>query len=178
MLEYGKHALVRRLIETAKHNFERQSQPAVIRAASSIFATITDDAWIGVNASLDDSSLSVLPPHGEAVPPENLSRGAQEQLYLALRLAYIGNHAGRAAALPVIMDDVLVNFDPVRASRTAQALVPLVRGLPPQNGRNAIPPHQVLFFTCQPHLAEMLHTTVQGSVVHHVEGGSIHTGSL
>ena len=173
MLEYGRHALARQLIKTAKQNFERQSQPAVIRAASSIFTAITDGAWIGMNASLDDSSLSLRPQHGESVSPEHLSRGAQEQLYLALRLAYICNHAGRAAALPMIMDDILVNFDPPRASRTARALETLVRGLLPQNGQDAIPPHQVLFFTCHPHLAEMLQHTVQGSVVYRVGGGSI-----
>jgi len=177
-LEYGRHALAERLIATAKSNFERQSQPAVIRAASAIFAAITDDAWIGVNASLDDSSLSVLPPHGEAVSPEHLSRGAQEQLYLALRLAYIRNHAGRAAALPVIMDDILVNFDPARASRTAGALEPLIRGLPPQDGQSALPPQQVLFFTCHPHLAAMLHNTAQDSVVYRVAGGNISVGAL
>jgi uncharacterized protein YhaN len=178
MLEYGRHALAKQLIKTAKHNFERQSQPAVIRAASSIFAAITDGVWIGVNASLDDNSLSVLPPHGEALSPEHLSRGAQEQLYLALRLAYIRNHAGRAAALPVIMDDILVNFDPARAARTAQALVPLVRGMPPQDEQDALPPHQVLFFTCHPHLAELLQNTVQDSVVYRVNKGGISTGAL
>jgi uncharacterized protein YhaN len=178
MLEYGRHALATQLIATAKHNFERQSQPAVIRTASSIFAEMTDGAWIGVNASLDDSSLSALPPHGEAMPPEHLSRGTQEQLYLALRLAYIRNHAGRAAALPVIMDDILVNFDPARASRTVQALASLVRGLPPQDGHGALPPHQVLFVTCHPHFAAMLHNTVHDSIVYRVAEGSIRTGAL
>jgi uncharacterized protein YhaN len=178
MLEYGRHALARRLIESAKGNFERQSQPAVIRAASSIFAAMTDGAWTRINASLDDSALSVLPPHGEATPPEYLSRGAQEQLYLALRLAYIGNHAGRAASLPVIMDDILVNFDPARALRTAQALASLADGLPPRDGRSAIPPHQMLFFTCHPHLAEMLQNTVQGSALYRMDGGNISIGAL
>jgi uncharacterized protein YhaN len=177
-LEYGRHALARQLIKTAKLNFERQSQPAVIRAASSIFSAITDGAWSGISASLDDSALSALPPHGEAASPEELSRGTQEQLYLALRLAYIRNQAGRAAALPVIMDDILVNFDPARASRTAQAIISLVSGLPPQDGQNAVPPHQVLFFTCHPHLAEMLQATVRDSVVHRMGEGDIRVGAL
>jgi len=76
------------------------------------------------------------------------------------------------------MDDILVNFDPVRASRTAQAFVPLVRGLPPQDGQSAIPPHQVLFFTCHPHLAEMLQSTVQGSVVYRIHEGHISVDAL
>jgi uncharacterized protein YhaN len=172
-LEFCRYALARRLIGEAKQNFERKSQPAVIRAASSIFAEITEQAWTGLSASLDDDALSVLPQHKEAVSPEQLSRGAQEQLYLALRLAYIRNHAAHASALPVIMDDILVNFDPARAKNTALALVPLVKGLPPSNGQNAIPPHQVLFFTCHPHQAEMLQSVVPDSLLLKVAKGKI-----
>jgi uncharacterized protein YhaN len=178
MLEYGRHALAGQLIKTAKHTFERESQPAVIRAASSIFSAITAGAWIGISAALDDSSLSALPPHGEAVSPEHLSRGTQEQLYLALRLAYIRNHAGRATALPVIMDDILVNFDPARAARTAQSLTLLVHGLPPQDGHDAAPPHQALFFTCHPHIAEMLQNTVPDSALYRMGEGGISVGAL
>mgnify|MGYP000614926973 CR=1 FL=1 len=74
---------------------------------------------------------------------------AREQAYLALRLAYIKNHALHAAPLPVIMDEVLVNFDPQRAERTARAFVELTGG-----GQGKA--HQMLYFTCQPHMAELL----------------------
>ena len=69
--------------------------------------------------------------------------------YLALRLAYIQDHAAQAGPLPVIMDEVLVNFDPQRAERTARAFVELTGG-----GQGKA--HQLLYFTCQPHMAEML----------------------
>lgn len=174
-LDFGRLSLAKELIAGAKQNFERRSQPAVIRAASSLFAEITEGAWQGIGASLDAGSLSVFPPHKEAVAPERLSRGAQEQLYLALRLAYIRNHAGQAAALPVIMDDILVNFDPGRARRTAAVLAPLVRGTPPENGADAIPPHQVLFFTCHPSHAEMLREAAPDSLLHLADKGRIST---
>ena len=118
-LEWSRYALARHLLLEARGRFEKERQPGVIRAASALFSAITGGAWVGIAASLEDSSLRVLPPHGEPVSPEVLSRGTQEQLYLALRLAHIRNHAAQAAALPVIMDDVLVNFDPDRALRTA-----------------------------------------------------------
>ncbi len=166
-LEWSRRALARHMLAEAKRNFERERQPQVIRAASEILATITDNVWAGLAASLEDSSLTVLPPHGEPVAPEVLSRGTQEQIYLALRLAYIRNHAAHAAALPVIMDDILVNFDPVRAERTAVALRDLTAG-----GANS-PAHQVLFFTCHPHIAEMLRRTLPGSALYAVENGRI-----
>ena len=44
-----------------------------------------------------------------------MSRGTREQLYLAMRLGLIEEYEKRAEPLPVIMDDVLVNFDDARA---------------------------------------------------------------
>lgn len=147
--EWSRYALARELLRGAKQRFERERQPQVIRAASSLFATITGNKWSGLAASLDDNALRVFPPHGEAVSPDTLSRGAQEQLYLALRLAYIRNHAAHAAPLPVVLDDILVNFDPVRAQRAAKALLELTQG---EQG------HQLFFFTCHPHMAALLNT--------------------
>ncbi len=166
-LEWSRYALARHLLTEARRRFEKERQPEVIRAASAIFADITDKAWAGLNASLEDGQLRVLPPHGESVPPEQLSRGAQEQLYLALRLAHIRHHASLTAPLPVIMDDVLVNFDPDRASRTAEALVSLT-------GENAYGPgHQILYFTCHPQTADMLHQMTPGSALYRIDRGRI-----
>ncbi|MEG2173200.1 MAG: AAA family ATPase [Desulfovibrionaceae bacterium] len=171
--EWSRNAVARRLLEEAKHRFEQERQPQVIRTASEIFAGITQGAWIKIAASLEDSSLTVLPGleqgQGSPLPPSVLSRGTQEQLYLALRLAYIRNHATHASALPVIMDDILVNFDPTRARQSAQALLALTQG-------GANPAHQILFFTCHPHMADMLHSVMPASQVFKVNKGTITAG--
>ena len=166
-LEWSRHALARHLLLEARRRFEKERQPEVIRVASDLFASITDRSWAGINASLEDGQLRVLPPHGESLPPEQLSRGAQEQLYLALRLAHIRHHTSLTAPLPVIMDDVLVNFDPDRASRTAEALMGLARDT--EHG----PGHQILYFTCHPGTAEMLHKLAAGSALYRVDRGRI-----
>lgn len=166
-LEWGRNALARHLLKQAKQRFEKQRQPEVIRIASNLFRSITNGAWAGISASLEDSSLRVLPPNGEAVSPELLSRGAREQLYLALRLAHMRSHAARAAALPVIMDDILVNFDPQRAERTAAVFEDMTR---PGEGA---PGHQILFFTCHPHLADLLQRVIPDSVLYTVERGRV-----
>ncbi len=166
-LEWSRYALARHLLLEARGRFEKERQPGVIRTASALFSAITGGAWVGITASLEDSSLRVLPPYGEPVSPEVLSRGTQEQLYLALRLAHIRNHAAQAAALPVIMDDVLVNFDPGRALRTAQAF----GGLASRQG--GAPGHQLLYFTCHPHMADMLREAVPGIGLYIMEKGTI-----
>ena len=166
-LEWSRYALARHLLLEARGRFEKERQPGVIRAASALFSAITGGAWVGIAASLEDSSLRVLPPHGEPVSPEVLSRGTQEQLYLALRLAHIRNHAAQAAALPVIMDDVLVNFDPDRALRTAQTVGDLA------SSQEGSPGHQLLYFTCHPHMADMLRKAVPGVGLYVMERGTI-----
>ena len=165
-LQWSACALARELLMRAKNTFERERQPQVIRLASTIFASITGGSWRGISASLDDTSLQILPHYGEALSPEALSRGTQEQAYLALRLAYIQNHAERGTPLPVIMDDVLVNFDPQRAARAARTFIELSEG---RHGR----PHQLLYFTCHPHMAALLREAQPHCAVFRVENGSI-----
>lgn len=166
-LAWARSALARHLVHKARRRFEQERQPEVVRVASSIFSTITNGAWTRIAASLEDRSLRVLPPNGDPLSPELLSRGAQEQLYLSLRLAHIRNHAAQATPLPVIMDDILVNFDADRAARAASVLADLTRPL------DASPGHQVLFFTCHPHLAHLLRKATPDSVLYSVERGRI-----
>lgn len=165
-LSWSRRALAAALLRQAKLSFEKERQPEVIREASAIFSRITNGRWRGISASLEDASLHILPPSGEPVGPESLSRGAQEQAYLALRLAYIKSHATHAAPLPVIMDEVLVNFDPERAERTARAFADLAAG---HDG----PGHQILYFTCQPHMVDMLRAAAPDASLFLVENGGI-----
>ena len=81
---------------------------------------------------------------GEGRTTEELSRGTAEQLYLALRFGLIEEFASHAEPLPVVMDDILVNFDSGRAERAAMAIRELA-------GR-----HQVIYFTCHPWTARLL----------------------
>lgn len=161
--EWSRLALAEGLLREARNIFEKERQPEIVRSASEIFATITDGRWAGMSLNLEDSSLLMLPQHGEPAAPAALSRGAQEQAYLALRLAYIKKHAESAEPLPLIMDEVLVNFDPVRAAHTAQAFARLTRdGL-----------QQILYFTCQPHIVELLQKTFGNASLYLVENGTI-----
>ena len=75
---------------------------------------------------------------------DELSRGTAEQLYLALRLALIGQLAEVGPGLPVLMDDVLVNFDEERRLGAAQAIADLARL------------RQVVVFTCHTETADIL----------------------
>ena len=92
---------------------------------------------------MDRQTVAVTGSDGAVRQPEELSRGTREQLYLALRFGLVREFGEHAEKLPVVVDDVLVNFDPERARRAAEAFVELSET------------NQVLVFTCHPATVEL-----------------------
>jgi len=146
-------SLAVRLLDGARERFERERQPEVVRTAGRVFSAMTGGRYTDVRVPLDGSGISVLSADGSIRTSAALSRGTAEQLYLALRVGLIGSLGALGSALPVLMDDVVVNFDP---ERRAGALVAI--------GELAAL-RQVLFFTCHPETAEALHGAVAGSTL-------------
>lgn len=141
--EWAAAALARELLTRAREQFETDQQPRVIREAAAFFRTISGGRYRGIVAPLGEETIMVETEDRQRRRPEELSRGTAEQLYLALRFGFIRIHAERNDPLPVIMDDVLVNFDPERALATAGAILELSRR------------QQVLFLTCHPETVEL-----------------------
>lgn len=135
-----------RLLERAIKKFEQESQPAMLKEVSNIFASMTGGRYTRVLQSKDDDALLVRRDDERELEPGELSTGTREQLYLAIRLAYVLHYCGRAEPLPIVMDDVLANFDDDRALCTLRALGVVARQV------------QVLMFTCHPHIATLAQT--------------------
>ena len=142
--EWAVRAVALRLLEETRSRYERERQPDVIRAATAHFERITGGRYARIVAPPGDVSVRVETEGGEGRVTDELSRGTAEQLYLALRFGLIEEFATHAEPLPVVMDDILVNFDADRASRAATAIGDLAAR------------HQVLYFTCHPWTAELL----------------------
>jgi len=141
--------LARGLLERTLVRYEQERQPAVIHRAGTLFAEVTGGRYVQLVAreeadNVRSHGIDVIAASGTRVDAGRLSRGTAEQLYLCLRLALAATFAERAVALPLLLDDVLVNFDPGRAAAVAQAVADTARQ------------HQVLAFTCHPHVVELL----------------------
>ncbi|HSK47054.1 MAG TPA: hypothetical protein VLA05_03500, partial [Coriobacteriia bacterium] len=148
---YLVHALAVRLVDRARERFERERQPEVVRTAGSVFSAMTGGRYRDLRVPLDDSGITVVAQDGSVRSTGELSRGTAEQLYLALRVGLIGSLGDLGRALPVLMDDVVVNFDPERRQGAVEAVAELARL------------RQVLFFTCHPETAEVLAGSVSGA---------------
>ena len=140
--EWAKGTLAERLLEEARSTFERERQPGVVRHAEAFFSEITDGRYDKVAAPLGQKTIRVAGADGLGKEPSTLSRGTREQLFLSLRFGLVRELGERTEPLPVIVDEVLVNFDPERALRAAKAFTELSHS------------NQVLVFTCHPTIVE------------------------
>lgn len=155
MTQLGQHArqwavrsICQRLLHKAREIYERERQPAVLQEASQLFSVMTAGNYVRVQVPLGEMRLEVQTAKGASRPTEKLSRGTAEQLYLAMRIAFVREYAKHAGPLPVVVDDILVNFDPKRAKATIQVLGQLAAT------------HQVLVFTCHPHVVRWFEETL------------------
>jgi uncharacterized protein YhaN len=131
-------ALATAILARARGAYETAHRPAVVESAERYFREWTDGRYVRILAPLGHQVEAVEHRDGTYVPLAGLSRGTAEQLYLALRFGLVEHFAAGAEALPIVMDDILVNFDEERAARAARSIEELA-------GRN-----QVMYFTCHP----------------------------
>lgn len=140
--------LCKTLLDETRKIYETERQPGVLRQASLFFKVMTEGRYIRVIAPLDGTEIQVERADGVRLPPQLLSRGTAEQLYLAMRLALVREYASTTDALPVVFDDVFVNFDPARTRNTLLAV------------RDLAETHQVMLFTCHPHFVNIVEEIV------------------
>ena len=142
--EWAKRVIAAHILGKAVERYEKERQPAVIREATEIFSDISGGRYRRIIKPLDGADVLVEEATGGRKEVRELSRGTAEQLYLALRFGYITEFGKHDVALPVVFDDILVNFDPVRKENSCRAIARLAET------------NQVLYFTCHPDTVAML----------------------
>lgn len=155
-LEWSKYCLALSVLQMARTKHERERQPKVVQTASEFFKEVTSGAYSGLRAPVGQSSIIAVAKSGEEKTATQLSRGTREQMYLALRFGLVKEFNQHIASLPVVVDDVLVNSDPVRA----EALVNQFISLSETN--------QIFVFTCHPNLVKQFTDAYPRAQVHHL----------
>ena len=135
-LEWSKAKICLFMLEMAKNQYEKTRQPGVLKAARKVFSVITDGKYPQIIKPIDNDEFRIESATGDRKRVIEMSRGTREQLYLSMRLGLIEEYETRSEPLPIIMDDVLVNFDDPRKIRVIETL------------KNFAESRQIIVLTC------------------------------
>ncbi len=136
--------LARQAVDRVRSKFERTCQPATLALASKYLEQLTRGKYGNVWTPLGQRELRIDDERGQSLSVERLSGGTREQLFLAVRMATVHELGQKGIDLPMVFDDVLVNFDQVRTEAAVDTLCEFAE----EN-------RQILFFTCHLHLAHL-----------------------
>ena len=142
--EWSVLTLARTIMGKAVEKYEKERQPGVLKEAQSFFSQMTLMRYSSIYAPLDEAKIYVEDKKGRRKEIKDLSRGTAEQLYLSLRFGFIREFTKRAESLPIVFDDIFVNFDPERFRAACEAIKELANT------------HQILYFTCHPETVDLL----------------------
>lgn len=141
--DYIRLLLAKCMLQAAIAAWESKSQPEVYRQASRLLSLMTEGRW--VRASMTPGGhLQVTDEVHTTRAPVHLSLGTCQQLYLALRIALLMTADNVGRSIPILADDVLVNFDAKRRAGAARALAELARM------------RQVILFTCHEEVVDAM----------------------
>ncbi len=161
MARYLKCLLTSRVLKDASEEYRRRMGEQVIELASANFRTLTLGSFAGVSTLADDDSGRRLVAvrggdDGSFLELDQLSEGTQDQLFLALKIAMIQNRMIERASkglepLPVIFDDILVQFDDARAAAAFELLAELAKST------------QVIYLTHHRHLVDVARSALKAN---------------
>jgi uncharacterized protein YhaN len=145
--EYARLRLAAVILRESIERYRQRSQGTVLDRASGLFARLTLGSFEGLRMDYDDQDQAVLkavrPDGDETVGVEGLSLGTADQLYLALRLASLEAYLESHEPVPLIVDDILIQFDDERAAAALEALAEVSRRT------------QVVLFTHHEHVCQI-----------------------
>jgi hypothetical protein len=148
--DYAASRIASAVLAQVIDTYQKRNQGPLIDKASKRFAAITAGRYTGVVVDYDEDKqiLKATRADGERLSMEQLSTGRRDQLFLALRLAAIEGHLDNGEPLPVIVDDITIQFDDEAAAATFKVLADLSQRT------------QVLFLTHHEHLLDVAEAAI------------------
>ena len=115
--------LAQELLNRSVEWYARENEPDLLKFSRQYLSSLTGGRYVDVEHDKSTKGqFSIRNQEGESFAPDRLSTGTREQLYLAIRMAYIQQHSQKLEPLPVIMDDCFVNFDDDRTRMTLETI--------------------------------------------------------
>ena len=136
--------------------YREAKQGPILKGASEIFSTLTSNSFETLVSDFDEQDNPILigiRPSKEKVTVDGMSDGTCDQLYLSLRLASLEQRLLASEPIPLILDDILINFDDDRSRAALKVLA------------NFSKKTQIIFFTHHRHLVEIAEAHVDPGVL-------------
>ncbi len=143
-LTWFSSSLAEEAIHEVAGQFEQANQPEMLAAAIPFLHKLTLGKYNHLWTPLGRKQLFVDDDKHESLPAERLSGGTREQLFLSIRLAMVKAFSKKGIDLPMVLDDVTVNFDQERSDAAVETLLDFTR-----DGQ------QLLVFTSHLHYAQL-----------------------
>lgn len=161
LADYASTRLATTILSKVIETYQERHQGPVLARASTLFAQITGGKFTGVSTDMEEDKtvLVALRANGRRESVAALSSGRRDQLFLALRLAAIEGHIDSQGPIPIVVDDIVINFDDDAVKGTFSVLSELAQKT------------QVLFFTHHVHLIGVASSVLgnHGFHGHHLE---------
>ncbi len=129
------------LLDQEVTRYAERYQGPILSRADEHFQRLTLGKYSGLRVGVGERVLRCV-RDGKDIEVHQLSRGTRAQLYLALRIASLEQHFAHHSAVPLVFDDLFVDFDDDRACAAFEILGELSDKV------------QILYFT---HLGRDLH---------------------
>ena len=148
---YVELRMAKQILQDQIERYRNQNQAPLLTRAGEIFGALTLGAYPKIESDMDGTGSEIrlmavaagIDGKSARVPVGGLSAGTRDQLFLAIRLASLEEAMRRGESMPLIADDILIEFDDARSRATLEVLAEM--------GRK----NQILLFSHHLHVAEI-----------------------
>lgn len=158
---YAKHRVASMILKQSIEHYRSENESPVLKLACQAFEDLTCGRYSGLKPEYDDKGRSKLfgvqkSTSGEEdlVPVDAMSLGTADALFLAMRLASLEHQLSAGHAIPVVIDDCLIQLDDDRTIAAMKRLSKLSERT------------QVILFTHHQHLIELAESSLQKTDYH------------
>ena len=144
--EYARKKVASLLLRQAIEHYRKENQSPVLENANRFFEQLTCGEYSVLKPDFDTKGKAIIfgvNAKGIDVPVASMSTGTADALYLAMRLASLEHQLSHGKAIPLIIDDCLVQLDDRRSIAALRAFSKLSEKT------------QVILFTHHEHLQSL-----------------------
>ncbi len=154
---YVQLRMAKQILEREIERYRNDHQAPLLKRSSEIFGALTRGAYPRMTSQVGDDGASAhliaVSASCAEVAVEGLSSGTRDQLFMSLRLASLEESFARGESMPLIADDILIEFDDERTRATLEVLAEM--------GQK----NQILLFSHHRHVVEIARKFIDDAAV-------------